>query len=101
MSSLTKVPATGRSPFIDSPTSAAADDDDGDPNRRRCGTDGRAAAERVAHRHVVVDESAGERTIAFDRQSDERRGGGDAELAACLGQRLISRHSDSSVRTST
>ena len=62
---------------------------------------GGAAAERVADRHVVVDEAAGERTIALDRQADERRGGRDAELAACRRQRLISRHSDSSVRTST
>jgi hypothetical protein len=55
----------------------------------------------VACRHIVVDESAGERAIALDRQADERGGGREAELAAGRRQRLMSRHSDSSVRTST
>jgi hypothetical protein len=80
---------------------AAADDDDGHSLGRRRGSDGRPFAKPVAGRQIVVDERAGQRTIALDRQADEGGGGGDAEFPAARGQRLISRHSDSSVRTST
>src|SRR5262249_59617722 len=90
-----------QSPRRRQPGDATADNDDRDPNRRRRGAGGGAVAERVADRHIVVDESAGERAIALDRQADEGRGGRETELAPGRSQRLISRHSDSSVRTST
>ena len=50
---------------------------------------------------IVVDERAENRPVPFDRQADQRRGTRGAELAARRRQRVIARHSDSSVRTST
>ena len=80
---------------------AAADDDDRNANdlarRRQRAT----IADRVAEIRLVVHERAGDRSIGFDREPDERRGRRDAELASRRFHRVISRHSASSVRTST
>src|SRR5262249_15786462 len=80
---------------------AAADDRDRDAGGSRRRPHPNAVPDQMASRGIVVDERTGNRPVALDRQADERGGRRDTEFPARRRQRLISRHSASSVRTST